>query len=318
MFKVVENTMLKIILCKGAPASLKSTWAKKEIALDPLNWIRINNDEIRAMANGSVYSADYEKLIRSTRNFLVKEALGRNLSVILDNVNSSKSNWDDTIKIAKEANKDVEVSEKLFYCPLEDLLERNAKREGSARVPDEVVRKFFSDLGRDKFANAVPRVEVLSKRDFCLDMPFTPVIQNKNAVSTIVCDLDGTATISGGRPIFDATNCHLDTPNIPVIETVKLFHDKGYHIIFCSGREDKYEAPTRQFIEQHMPNIKYDLFMRKSNDFRRDAIIKEEIYDNHIKDKFNILFILEDRRQVVELWRDKLGLTVFQVAWGNF
>ena len=55
--------MIKCILCVGAPASGKSFWAKSEVTKDPTNWVRINNDDIRAMTNGSVYSSDYEKLI---------------------------------------------------------------------------------------------------------------------------------------------------------------------------------------------------------------------------------------------------------------
>ena len=69
--------MIKCIVCVGAPACGKSTWAKAEVAKDPSNWVRINNDDIRAMTNGSVWSADYEKLIGETRNFLIREAFKR-------------------------------------------------------------------------------------------------------------------------------------------------------------------------------------------------------------------------------------------------
>jgi len=67
--------MIQVVLTVGIPASGKSTWAKSEIAKDPDNWLRINNDDIRAMANGSVYSSNYEKLITDIRNLLIKEGL---------------------------------------------------------------------------------------------------------------------------------------------------------------------------------------------------------------------------------------------------
>ena len=58
--------------------------------------------------------------------------------------------------------------------------------------------------------------------------------------------------------------------------------------------------------------------MRKDEDNRKDSIIKWELYEKHIKPmNVNILFILDDRNQVVEMWRSK-GFTVFQVANGDF
>jgi hypothetical protein len=59
------------------------------------------------------------------------------------------------------------------------------------------------------------------------------------------------------------------------------------------------------------------LFMRKNGDYRKDAIIKKEIFDNNIRGKFNIDFALDDRNQCCEMWRS-LGLTCLQVANGDF
>ena len=59
------------------------------------------------------------------------------------------------------------------------------------------------------------------------------------------------------------------------------------------------------------------LLMRRENDFRKDNIVKQEIYENHIKDKYNVLMIYDDRDQVVNMWRS-LGLKVYQVNRGDF
>jgi len=61
----------------------------------------------------------------------------------------------------------------------------------------------------------------------------------------------------------------------------------------------------------------YTLFMRPDGDFRADNIVKQEIYDTHIKGKHDVLFVMDDRQQVVDMWR-RNGLTCFQVAEGNF
>jgi predicted kinase len=312
-------SQLKIVLTRGAPGSGKSTWAKQEIAKDPLNWLRINNDDLRSSFNGSVFSGDYEKIIRETRHFLLQEALKRGLNVILDNVNASSRNWEEVCKLAKESNKDVMVFEKLFYAELEELLSRNAQREGSARVPDEVVKKFFKELGGKQFRFSNPKVEVFTRRDYTSDAPFTPAIQDESLPHTIISDLDGTLSLfAGKRSSYDASDCDLiDDINKPVADTIKLYHEAGYKIIFSSGREDKYEPETRRFIEKHLPGVEYQLFMRKTNDSRKDSIIKEEIYRNNIEGKYLIKLVLDDRNQVVDLWRS-LGLVCFQVAEGNF
>lgn len=311
--------MLKCILCKGAPACGKSTWAKTEVAKDPTNWVRINNDDIRAMTNGSVYSADYEKLIIDTRLFLIREAFKRNKNVIIDNVNANKRHFEDVCKLAKEVNRDIQVFEKPFYEDLEVLLERDGKREGKSQVGEVVVKKWFKELGGKQFKFYKPKVEVFTRNNLTRDAAFTPATQNISLPTAIISDLDGTlALFAGKRSPYDAKDCDLiDEPNQPVVETIQLYYDDKNSIIFCSGREDKYEPETRRFIEKHLPGIKYHLFMRKKNDMRKDSIIKEEIYREHIKGKFFIKLVLDDRNQVVSLWR-QLGLTCFQVAPGDF
>jgi hypothetical protein len=57
--------------------------------------------------------------------------------------------------------------------------------------------------------------------------------------------------------------------------------------------------------------------MRKEGDVRKDAIVKGEIYEKNINGKYNVLFVLDDRNQMVEMWRG-LGLTCLQVADGDF
>jgi hypothetical protein len=57
--------------------------------------------------------------------------------------------------------------------------------------------------------------------------------------------------------------------------------------------------------------------MRVAGDHRKDSIVKQEIFENHIDGMFDVQFVLDDRDQVVTMWRS-LGLQCFQVAEGNF
>ena len=134
----------------------------------------------------------------------------------------------------------------------------------------------------------------------------------------IICDLDGTLSINDhGRSFFKADDCDKDALNEPVALVLKLAMMDDIQIIYLSGREDKYREPTQRFLSDHNLSNNNILIMRETDDTRADNIIKWEIYQEHIEPNYDIHFILDDRQQVVDMWRSK-GLTCFQVADGKF
>lgn len=144
----------------------------------------------------------------------------------------------------------------------------------------------------------------------------------------IVCDLDGTLAncehrvhhVQGKPKNWDAFYAGVkdDTINPAVYAVLDRFTAYGnprLGVIFCSGRPERCRADTVEWLlQQHIYD--YELLMRKDGDFRADYIVKQEILDNHI-DKDRVLFVLDDRQQVVDMWR-RNGLQCFQVAEGNF
>lgn len=306
----------------GIPGSGKSTWAKAEVAKDPANFVRINNDDLRAMCNGSVWTAEYEKFISDTRNYLIRDALKRGKNVIIDNLNINRRHFDDVCKIAKSVNVDVQVLEKHFFVELDEAIARDAKREGKAKVGEEIIKKWWKEAGGKMSKFYHPRVEVFTQRNGNVTSTVSGPTWDESLPTAVLCDLDGTLALIHNRSPYDASDCDIkDLPNVPVIETILAHYEKGRKIIFCSGREDKYRPETIRFIEMHCTiaekPIEYELHMRKTADFRKDALIKEEIYETNIEGKYNVLCVLDDRNQVVDFWRNK-GLTCFQVAPGDF
>jgi hypothetical protein len=93
----------------------------------------------------------------------------------------------------------------------------------------------------------------------------------------------------------------------------------GHFVLFCSGRSKAFDVVTVEWLGRHVltDDMAWDLFMRPAGDTRRDAIVKLELFDQHIRDHFDVRFVLDDRDRVVAAWR-AIGLTVFQVAPGDF
>ena len=97
------------------------------------------------------------------------------------------------------------------------------------------------------------------------------------------------------------------------------YFNAGYVIIFMSGRPEDYRSVTHKFIDEkaQLYHTGYQLFMRPSKDSRKDSLVKEELYLTHIKDKYTIELVIDDRQQVVDKWRE-LGLVTLQCAKGDF
>ncbi len=126
---------------------------------------------------------------------------------------------------------------------------------------------------------------------------------------------EGTDKIDFGH-FLDPVNVAKDPLNVWCKELVVAMFKQGYNIIYVSGREDSLELVTREWLKKHgLPY--YDLYMRKSGDYRKDTEIKIEIYNEHIKDRCEVLFVIDDRKQVVDMWRE-MGMVVLQCAEGNF
>lgn len=303
--------MIKVEMLVGIPGSGKSSYAKLVIAKDPDNWVRVNNDDLRAMMNGSVWSAEYEKMITDARNFLIKEALKKGKNVIVDNLNLNRRHFDDVCKIAKSARKDIQVYEKSFFVELDEAIARDSKREGKACVGESVIRKWWKDSGGKQHKFYKPRVEIF-KTTHGSAKDVEPMVQDESLPRAVIFDNDGTISLLNGRNPYDASTCDEDSPHKHVIECMKLYFNAGYKILFVSGREDKDRAPTERFYQKHFPEVTYELFMRPTGSMEKDVVVKERIFNENIKNKYFVAGWFDDRLQVSR-WVHDIGLPLFRV-----
>jgi predicted kinase len=295
---------MKVIFLKGLPASGKSTWALTFVHQNP-DWIRVNKDDLRAMLHNSSWSKNREEIVLAMRDKIIEEALKDNLNVIVDDTNFAPYHEKRIRDLARQSGADFEI--KFFDVSLEECLERNAKRTGIKKVPDNVIVDMYNKY-----------VKPLQKEN-------TPFVNDPKKPKCVVCDLDGTLALMKRRGPFDFDKVSLDEVNIPVFHCLSSLVDSGTKLIFVSGRDDSCEELTKSWLQDKCTSLFFfkgrmhdpELYMRKTGDKRKDSIVKEEIYKEHILPNYYVQFVLDDRNQVVDHLRE-LGLTVFQVAPGNF
>ena len=293
--------MKKLLILRGLPASGKSTFAKKLLNENPHVWKRLNKDELRAMLDNSVHSNPNEKFVERVRDFMLVEALKEGKHVVIDDTNLSDRPIERITQVVQKYMKDsgdkVHIEIKGFDTSLEECLERDEKRE--KKVGRDVIMKMYKQhILKDERG---PHYQE----------------QDDTLPSAILCDLDGTLAILHDRGPFDAKRCETDLLNIPVAEIVKTYHEKGVKIILMSGREDNARSQTMNWLSYN--KIPYNaLYMRSAGDNRKDAIVKKELYELYVKGQFYVQFVLDDRNQVVDLWRLDLGLLCLQVNYGDF
>lgn len=326
--------MRTLMIFKGLPGCGKSTEAAALIKREPKRWIRINRDDLRGMAvgpgnNPHARDNDREELMRAMKESLMRQAFDNGYDVILDDTHLVPMTVKKLHKAA-EGYGDVTVIEKGFNVSVETCIERDSKRTGFAHVGDKIIKDMARGAGIDKGR------KLSDKQTYYEPRPdsFKVVVQDESLPKAIMCDLDGTLAIIGDRTPYDATDCDLkDIPNWPVIRAVLAMHAQGVKVMFMSGRDMKYRPETERFIEKYCrePHVRfetkpipYELHMRGETapdpdklDMRKDAIIKQELFDKYVAGKYHVLFVLDDRNQVVDFWRS-IGLTCFQVAPGAF
>ena len=303
--------MSKLLILVGAPGSGKSTFARYFLRTED-NWIRVNRDDFRLMQFGdSLMIPFYEERISKMVEASVLTLLKSDTNVIIDATNTSLRTIQDMIHTYTEY---ADISFKVFDLPVDELVNRCDKRyeETGKFISKSVVERNVANLKHtlEKFDFApIPRKVQVATTSYAT--------QDKNLPKAVICDLDGTLSLLNGRDPYNAATCDNDLLNEPVAAALKMAKQRGYQVILLSGREDKFREPTVRFLDKHQ--IDYDLLlMRTSNDFRKDNIIKRELFEGEIQGKYFVEFLLDDRNQVVDMWRKDLHLPCFQVNYGDF
>ena len=311
--------MNTIYLTYGCPRSGKSTWAKKKRDENPGKIVRTNKDDLRAMLHTAVHSFQQEKFTVAIRDKIVEKALRDGKDVIVDDTNFpfGGQHFKRMCEIAKLVG-DVQVVEKYFDAELRELIKRNKESLDGKPVPEDVIHNMFNK-------------HVKGKPYTCGTYYFPPIQKvehNPDLPDCIIFDVDGTLAHKGDRSAYDWKRVGEDS----VDENVKMInnlidsfnyyksldepHENTVKVFIFTGRDGSCLEETEEWLNAY--NIYYDdIFIRPAGNMEKDSVIKKRIYDENIKDKYNVIAIFDDRQQVVDMYRS-LGLTVCQVNYGDF
>lgn len=302
----------ELVITRGYPGSGKTTYALEWIAEQP-NRARVNRDDLRAMLfNGEGILTDAQECdVTASQNATVAGLLDRGTSVIVDDTNLRlrvARNWADLARAHGAEFRCVDVGTDAQTC-----IERNQARRlaGQRYVPHwrilDIANRFPLDRWAEVTARTVPAVE-----------PYVPDVSKPEAW---IFDLDGTLAHMRGRNPYDFSRVGEDDVDYVVRHVYEtLSRDEtptGSPImIIVSGRKVMCIDATQDWLHRNW--IYADqIFMRANDDNRADHIVKLEIFNEHIRHRYNVLGVFDDRNSVVAIWR-RLGLKCFQAAEGNF
>lgn len=251
------------------------------------------------------------------------EALSHKKDIVLDRMNFNKEQRSRYIAPAKAAGFKVKAT--VLRTPRKVCFERALARKDHETIKDEkgansALNLFFSKYEYPSTGEGIDEIEFL---DF---------ESKEGKTKAIICDLDGTLcniehrkhmvqkaidNTAKGKPNWPAFFRAMSRDGVNEWCADILRRYAGDHeIVYCSGRPEDYRDVTEKWLREN--NLYFGhLFMRAAGDYRQDNIVKEILLDFDVLPQFEPLFVLDDRKQVVDMWR-KRGLTCLQCAEGNF
>ena len=308
---------LKVLFTQGLPASGKSTWAREFVESQGGNWVRINLDSIRDMLHADQkWNKSLEEVTQGAKQQLVLQALRAGKNVVVDDTNFGEAiprlkEFLGTCVVDGTLDDTPEYEVKEFHIYLHEALARNNARQGKAKVPTWVIKQMHRRhiMGGDQKERPHYR-------------PFDPI-----KLSCILVDVDGTTALQHeGRTPYEHEKSGDDYPHVPIITLANDMRTRGVAVadrgiiipemmVFSAREEVRYDT-TADWLRRN--GLLFDnIYMRREGDRREDSIVKQEMYQQFIEPRYNVLFVLDDRVRVCEMWRS-IGLPTLQVNYGDF
>lgn len=292
--------MKQLIVLVGPPGSGKSTLAKQ---YEAEGYVRVSQDDQGKAGHAAAFA----------------DAIFDGSNIVVDRMGFSKEQRERYIHVGKQNGYETHII--VIHLGRSECYKRVMAREGHPTIKDSsaansALNTFFSKYEKPQTGEAD-------------NIKFVYPGGPKPAV--VVCDLDGTLcnldkrlhhvrTEPGVKKNWKAFFEELvnDEPNMWCFHLMHAMAESGIKVVYASGRPDDYKRKTETWLRENNLDLHEDrLYMRCRGDHREDFIAKEIILDFEILTRFTPLFFVDDRQQVVDLWRSR-GFTALQCAKGDF
>jgi len=125
--------------------------------------------------------------------------------------------------------------------------------------------------------------------------------------------LDLTICFAIDRGPFEYAKAASDKVDPKAKWMIKRWIDDGILPIFLTGRDNTPESidaihtalgidKVKKMDSEHYP---YIILGRNKGDYRYSVIVKEEIYDNQVAGKYNVIMAFDDDQEVVDMYKSK-------------
>lgn len=298
--------MSKIILCQGIQGSGKSTWAKAWAKEDPENRVRLNYDDLRNML-GEYWVPNREGMLKVIEEAFLLKAVQKGYDIVIDNMNLNPKTIAKYEEWATQNN--YEIQKILFDTPVDECIRRDRLRDNP--IGEVVIKRTWNT-----YRNYIICESIKKMKDKELK-------QDPNLPHCILVDMDATLFLNtNGRPFYgddlEPTDILKDESIPATIEIVKNYQATGKLVIGLSGRTDTKGIRACTIKQCENVGIHLDaLVLRPIGSRKRGDVSKKELFEENIKGKYYVDFVLDDSTKVVKMYRD-LGLTCLQPNEGKF
>lgn len=299
---------MKILV--GLPSSGKTTYALNNRGKET---VIVSRDDIRLANYGVLYGPPIdENFVTKVQRQQIIGALENGFSIIVADTNLNRSNVQRIVDLAAQFAVPVEFI--YFEKPVQTLIDYD-KNRGPRSVGERVIRKMAKRVGINKHG-VIPRHTYY----YHVIREYDPTNADPDLNPVIVVDLDGTVAMKSDRSPYDYSRVYEDSVVEDVMEVVQsvVNRPEKVDLVFLSGRNEDCREQTTKWIDDKLNlSVPYDLHMRPSTEPNDpDFYVKDRLFEEHLSHR-RVYCILDDRRQVVQMWRTK-GLTVFDVAGNKF
>ncbi len=311
--------MSRIIFTVGAPRAGKTRWAHQEVARRGLQEVqRVNLDDFLTMTHGREFgplSSPDLKIVKRIIMNVIRTIAESGRDVIVDGPNLS-TRFPNQVRDELGDQHQYAIQD-FTGKPLEFCIDNDRHR---------YTKNPWAYVGSDEVSKAWNQAQALRRRFGGEGLPLwveelnrsdgiVPYAADQNLPKAVLVDIDGTLAAANSGCPCGTPRCVTDDLQHRLGDMLReLAPNHGCQMVILTGRDEENRDELFEWLTAKDVGCD-DVHMRLRGDTRRDNVVKLELFNRHVRDRFNIVAAFGDRDPAVRLWR-RLGLLTCAIRFG--